>query len=140
MIAASSFALITAQPALAQHAGHGGMTMPMPPEKPAAKKAPAKKAAAKKSVAKKTPAKKRWARQNAAPAAAEPAMPVDHTQMEMGPAESPAPAPVPMDHSQMHHEVPAAAEPMTEGHDNADMAGMDMSPGDHPMTGALVSF
>src|SRR4029453_857283 len=140
MIAASSFALITAQPALAQHAGHGGMTMPMPPEKPGAKKASAKKAAAKKPVAKKAPAKRPAANPNAAPAAAQPAMPVDHTQMEMGPTESPAPAPVPMYHSQMHHEMPAAAEPMIEGHDNADMAGMDRSHGDHAMTGALGSY
>jgi copper resistance protein B len=62
-------AAMPAAPALAQHQGHGGHTMPMPkpaPKKPAAKPA-AKKAPAKKSAARPTAPKKAAPKKAAAP-------------------------------------------------------------------------
>ena len=84
LYAASALALASlSAPAAAQHAGHGGMTMPMP-AKPTAKKPVKKKTAPKKAVAKKPAAKKAPA-SNAAkarqPAKSEP-MPMDHSQMD----------------------------------------------------------
>ena len=63
LYAVSALALASlSAPAAAQHAGHGGMTMPMPAKttakKSVKKKAAPKKAAAKKASAKKAPAKK----------------------------------------------------------------------------------
>jgi hypothetical protein len=107
--AASAIALaVLSAPAAAQHAGHGGMSMPMPP----AKKPAAKKAAPKKAVAKKAPAKKRATK--AAPSA-KPA--TTHAEGEHGarttvPTQQAVPEPAPMDHSTMDHgAMPMPAEP-----------------------------
>jgi len=149
LYAASALALASlSAPAAAQHAGHGGMTMPMP-AKPTAKKPVKKKTAPKKAVAKKPAAKKAPA-SNAAkarqPAKSEP-MPMDHSQMDHSamdhgaaqPAEPPAaPANAPdqsqMDHSQMDHSQM----------DHSQMDHSAMAPADHmghqAMTGALGPY
>ncbi|MFL6779927.1 MAG: hypothetical protein ACJ8E8_12930 [Sphingomicrobium sp.] len=103
---------------MAQHAGHGGMTMPMPAAKkpaPTKKKAPATKVA---------PAPEK------APTA-EPAM--DHGAMDHGAMPMPAePAAegsqaMPMDHSQMEHEEMASEE-------HAGHGAMTGALGPYPMT------
>ena len=115
--ATSAFALLSATPALAQHSGHGGMTMPMPAKKkPAAKKpAPKKKVVANKPVAKKAPVRtvRKVPAKPATPAPVDHST-MDHSQMDHGSAPTPtspaAPAPVDhstMDHSQINH-APAA--------------------------------
>ena len=102
--------LVTTSPALAQHSGHAGMTMPMPPEKkPADKKAAATKPAATTET-------------TAAPAA--PAE-MDHSQM---------------DHGQMDMSEDAEPQAMPEAHDHSAMTGMDMAHGGHTMTGALAAY
>ena len=154
--AASAIALMSlSTPALAQHAGHGGMSMPMP----SAKKAPAKKKAAAKPVAKKKAvAKKPVARKATAPrfkpstadhsamdhgamghgataATTEPtAQPVDHSTMHHEPAiGAPAPqaAAPPMDHSQMDHAAMGHDMPATSDH--AGHGAMAGALGPYPM-------
>jgi hypothetical protein len=148
--ATSAFALMSATPAIAQHQGHGGMTMPMPAKKkPAAKKPPPKK----KAVAKKSAAKP-VVRRAAAKHAPKPApAPVDHTTMDHGqmnhapapvapaaPQAPPAPAPVDhsqMDHSQMNHgPAPAAAAPAVDhaamGHGEGGHGAMRSALGNYP--------
>ncbi len=137
--ATSGLALLSATPAIAQHAGHGGMTMPMPAKKPAAKKPAAKKPAAKKPVAaKKAVAKKapvRIVRKVApAPAAATaPAPPVDHMTMGHEPMATAAPviSPPPVDHSQMDMGQPTAAG---MNHDGAGHKAMLGALGPYPST------
>ncbi len=145
-VAAGVLALATANVAYAQHAGHGVMTMPMPPEKkPATKKAPAQKTPAKESATKKPATKKPAAKAQTTAATA--AMDhsqmdhsqMDHGQMDMAPATETAPAPI--DHSQMGHQGMAPpADAMPEGQDHSAMAGMDMGYGGHEMTGALGTY
>ena len=144
--AVGALALATASVSFAQHGGH---TMPMP----AAKKAPSKKPAAKKPAVKKPVAKKPAAKKPAVKKAvpdstppadhsamghtqtqpetpAAPAAPVDHSQMDHGPAAQPAPAPVdqgamghgqeaqpaaPVDHAAMGHEAPGAGHETMRG-------------------------
>jgi len=113
-IAVCALALATGSMAVAQHSGH---TMPQPE----AKKAPARKAPAKKAPAKKKPA----ARKEPAPQA-EPAAPVDHSQMDHGQPAQPTPGVV--DHSQMGHGAPATSA-------ISDHAGHQMQ-----MTGALGPY
>ena len=150
LLALGAAALISvAAPAAAQHAGHGGMTMPKPAPKPAAKKAPAKKKpvtrktpakgtpgrkATVRRAASKAPAKQAVPKQEAAPSAA--AAPPDHSTMDHGAMPvPPAPAPTPpVDHSRMDHS-------------KMDPATMDqgaMAPADHAghadMTGALGPY
>ncbi|HET6943157.1 MAG TPA: hypothetical protein VFH89_13435, partial [Sphingomicrobium sp.] len=99
---------LVSSPSLAQHAGHGGMTMPMP-SGPAAKKTTAKKSAAKKPAAK-----------NSTPPKAEQSA-HDHSAMTPNAAPSQQPsavepnsaAPAEMDHSTMDHG--AMGHVMTEG-------------------------
>ena len=119
--ATSAFALLSAAPAIAQHSGHGGMTMPMPAKKAPAKKSAAKtKVIAKKPVAKKSPV--RAVRKATATPAPEPA-PVDHSTM---------------DHGQMDHATPVSATPAEELIDHSAMPGMDHGTGGHAsMRGAL---
>jgi hypothetical protein len=149
MIAVSSLALVTAQPALAQHTGHGGMTMPMPPakkaesKKPAAKKVEPKKATAKKAAAKKSPAKKAVVKKAVAkkvvpkPAAPE----VDHSAMGHVQQQPAAPHPeMPVDHSQMGHDMAPAPPAMPEGHDHSAMTAESMAHGEHEMNGALGPY
>ena len=155
--AVSAFALLPlAAPAMAQHAGHGGMTMPMPAKKaPAKKKTAAKKATAKKKVATKKPAVAKKAATTAAPQsadhstmdhsamdhgsmpmAAEPAAPpVDHSAMQHGPVPAeaaPGPAATPVDHSQMDHA--AMGDEMPAGEDHAGHGAMTGAFGPYPMT------
>lgn len=102
--AASAIALAaTSTPAFAQHAGHGGMAMPMP-SKPAAKKAAPKKSAQQPSPQKSGPAKPKT----------EPSH--DHSNMDHGamdmsetPSVQPEASPsVPIDHPTMEHDMPMA--------------------------------
>ena len=110
---ASAALLAMPMPALAQHAGHGGMTMPMPAKPAAKKKAPAKKAAAKKSVAKKAPAKKpAAAKKSTTTAPAKPPGKMDHSTM---------------DHSTMAPPAPSPAEPVAVDHSTMDHSAMDQS-------------
>jgi hypothetical protein len=131
---ASAALLAVPMPALAQHAGHGGMTMPAPAKPAAKKKAPAKKAAPKKRVAKKAPARKaaaiaKPAISSAAPAAAaEPADATGHPAMDHS-AMTPPPAPAsPADHAAMGH-TPATADAEHTGH-----GAMTGALGSYPMT------
>ncbi|MEO8142133.1 MAG: hypothetical protein ABI617_05700 [Sphingomicrobium sp.] len=123
--ATSGLALLSATaPAIAQHSGHGGMTMPMPATEPAAKKPAAKKkVVAKKPVAKKSSARSVRMTPAMPPAAATPPDAVDHSTMDHGQMNHAAPAPVsstpvapvPVDHSQMNHgPVAAAAVPAVD--------------------------
>ena len=125
---ATSSALVLSMPASAQtHAGHGGMTMPMPAAKkpvvmPAAKKPAVKKstkqpaAASKKAVAKRTPTVTK-------PAKEEPA-PIDHGAMDHGAVAPAAPATVePIDHGAMGHVMPTPGE--TDSTAPHDMDAMD---------------
>ncbi|MEO7410335.1 MAG: hypothetical protein ABIU10_03310 [Sphingomicrobium sp.] len=145
LAASSSLALLMSAPAAAQHAGHMGMTMPMPAAKPVAKKKPAaKKPVAKKAIAtKKAPARTKVAvapkvkpavdhsamdHGNMAmpdtPAAPAATAPVDHSAMDHGAMPMPAtPDPsAPVDHSQMNHGSPTAADPSV---DHSSMPGME---------------
>jgi hypothetical protein len=142
--AASALALASlSTPVSAQHAGHGGMTMPMPPakkteKKPAAKKAEPKKATAKKAAAKKSPARKAVVKKAVAkkaapkPAAAE----ADHSAMERAQQQPAAPqAETPVDHSHMDHSQmdmgqPAQMAPAPVDH---NQTGHDMAPAEPAM-------
>jgi hypothetical protein len=136
LAAASALALLPA-PALAQHTGHGGMTMPMPESK---KAAPTKKKSQAKKSPTKVPASKpaTKAEKAAAPAEQMPAA-VDHStmgrsQMEQGsmpmPTEpTPATTSTPMDHSQMDHATMDHQMSAGEGH-----------AGHGAMTGALAKY
>jgi hypothetical protein len=157
--AASALALVSfSVPAMAQHAGHGGMTMPMPMPMPAAKKpAPVKKKAPPKKAAaatKKAPAKKPVAKAKRATPAKPPAAPVDHSTMDHGTMEMPAePAPTttaPVDHSTMDHgsmrmpaePTPGAEQAIPMDHsqmDHGPMAGEDHA-GHGAMPGALGTY
>jgi len=118
----SALALATVSaPATAQHAHMPGMEMPAP-KMPAAKKAPPKKAIAKKvaPAAKKTaPTKGAASRKTTANASKQAvvktappqktsALPMDHSRMDQGAMQHPAPVadatqPMSLDHSQMNH-------------------------------------
>jgi len=132
LLAASALALAClSAPAVAQHAGHGGMTMPMPPAKMAApsKKAAPKKAPAKKAAATKKPAAPAPSTAPSPPQPADETQTMDHSTMDHGampmPAEPAAPTAEPAsNHSQMDHGDMASAE-----HD-----------GHGPMTGALGPY
>jgi hypothetical protein len=137
--ASSALALLTlAAPAVAQHSGHGGMTMPMP-AKPAAKKKPP----AKKPVAKKAAPKKKAAPEKVPTTQAEQPVVMDHSKMDHGsmpmPVE-PTPAtpvlepsePAPMDHSQMDHST-MQQQPMA-GSEHAGHGAMAGAFGSYPMT------
>ena len=123
LAAASAIALLPlSAPALAQHAGHGGMTMPMP--------GPKKKAAAvRKPVPKKKMVRKQAAKTVAPTAQPQPAE--GHSQMNHGAMPMPAePSPgqgMPMDRMQMDHSVVGA-----EGHDQ-------MPPGGHEGHGGAMA-
>ena len=137
--ATSSLALLSATPAIAQHSGHGGMTMPMPAKKPAAKKPAPKKAvvAKKKAVAKKAPVKtvrKALPMPSVAPTPA----PVDHSTMDHSQMATPAPiTAAPVDHSKMDHAPAAsAAAPVV---DHAAM-GHGTEGGHADMRGALGNY
>jgi hypothetical protein len=160
LMAAGAVALTSLfSPALAQHSGHEGMTMPMPP----AKKAPLtkKKAAKKKAAPKKAQAKAALVRATAKQQQAEPT-PMDHSTMRHGamtmPAEpAPSPTTAPPDHSTMDHStmghgaMPMGPAPGTPA-DQASQAGMDHSQMGHgqvsqaehaghsEMTGALGPY
>lgn len=144
-LAAVSAAGVLALPAptLAQHTGHGRMTMPMPA--PAKKKAPAKKAPAKKAPAKKAPAKQAAPKKRVPKAiAATPAKEAAAKSAEAPPA---APAEV-TDHSAMDHSTmspppvtaapvapPPAVDHSAMGHAPADAA-VDHSTMDHSAVSA----
>ena len=156
LLATSGLALLAATPATAQHSGHmPGMTMPMPPAKPAAKKPAPKKKAVAKAAAKKAPART-VRKAPATPAAqvdhskmdmpmpADPAAPaVDHSQMDHSKMDMPMPSATepaaPVDHSQMNMPMPATAEaPAT---DHSAMPGMDHGAGGHAnMLGAFGPY
>jgi hypothetical protein len=164
-VCASALALASlSAPAMAQHTGHGGMTMPMPPAKKAtpAKKAAPKKATTgpKKAAGKKTPAKKAPVQKESAAPAAEPA-PMDHSTMDHGtmsmPAEStaaPSATAPPPEHSTMDYgsmpmppeSTPGTAEtPMDHSQmDHSQMGHGQMTPAEHAghgaMTGALGPY
>ena len=153
MVAVSAAGLMALPaPAIAQHSGHGGVSMPgmtMP-----AKKAPPKKAAPKKPAAKKSPAKKPVAargpaskaapsrsKSEAAPAKAPEVdhstmdhSTMDHSAMTPAPTAPPAPAAPPMDHSTMDHSTMehGAAPVMAEEH--AGHGAMTGAFGAYPMT------
>jgi hypothetical protein len=123
--AVSAIALLPlSAPALAQPAGHTGMTMPMP----APKKAPAKKKATAKATAKKKATATTEAQSSdhsamdrgSMPMPAEQVTPpVDHSTMEHEPVHAePAPgsADAPMDHSQMDHAAMGHEMPAEGGH------------------------
>lgn len=150
--ATSAFALLSAAPAVAQHSGHGGMTMPMPAKKKPVAKKPAPK---KKVVAKKPVAKKPTVRKAPVPPPKPAAAPVDHSTMDhsqmnhapapvapVAPEAPPAPSPVDhgqMDHSQMNHgPAPAAAAPVVDhsamGHGEGGHAAMRSALGNYPAT------
>ena len=125
-------------PALAQHASHGGMTMPMPPtakKKAAAKKAPSRKAAPKKRASKSaSPTPKKEAESMASePSATAPVAPMDHSKMDHSPMSPPssttAPvlAPPAVDHTAMGH----SAMPETEHGGHQSVPG---ALGPYPMT------
>ncbi len=142
--ASSAFALLSAAPAIAQHSGHGGMTMPMPAPKSAAKTPVAKKkvVARKKAVEKPAVRKATATDREAPPSAAGPI--VDHGQMDHGQMDhAPVPAPAqqtteptaPMDHGQMDHgqmDHGATAAAPAPAIDHAAMGhAMGESHGDH---------
>jgi hypothetical protein len=169
LMAASAVALTSlSAPALAQHSGHQGMTMPMPPAKkaaPAKKKAVKKKAAPKKAPAKRAVAKKEspapaTAKQTPADAGTMDHSTMDHSTMDHGAMPMPAeptssPATAPPDHSTMDHStmdhgamiMPAEPAPGTEQPmpmDHSQMGHGQMSPREHAghvaMTGALGPY
>ena len=160
LTAASAIALVAATPAVAQHSGHGGMTMPMPAKKPVAKKpAVKKKTVAKKPISKSSPVRAaRKASATPAPAAAKPVdhSTMDHSTMDHGQMSDPlvastdstVPAPasppasdIQIDHGSMDHgTAPIVAEPAV---DHSTMPGMDhgAAGGGHAaMTGALGKY
>ena len=138
--AASAIALAASTtPALAQHSGHGGMTMPMQSEptgkkKPVVKKTETKKAAQKKIAKKPVPAKPSAAVHEHSPQNDDFVRP----QVPAGEAEIPA------DHSTMVHDsmTTAVSPPATESQpiDHSAMNHAAMTHDTSPMSGAFGSY
>jgi copper resistance protein B len=129
-------ALLAPVPALAQHAGHAGMQMPMPaPTKPP-KKPPAVQEA---TPPVSTPPPAVAEAQATPPATAMPDMPMDHSAMghDMGTMDMGGMT-MPMDHDAMGHgamDMSAPAQPRTPipALTDADRAAAVPPPGDHPV-------
>ena len=153
MAAVSAAALLTLPaPALAQHAGHGAMTMPAktaPKKKAPAKKAMPKKAAPKKAAAKKAEAKARTPAttpgkpsSKPAPAPANPSEAADHSTMDHSATAPPAADQPAMDHSTMDHSEMPASEQQPVDHSAMDHSAPTTAEhdGHGAMTGALGAY
>jgi hypothetical protein len=131
-VALSTVALSLATPAVAQHAGHPGMSMPMPApaaKKKVVKKKPARNAPAKKAAAKKTPAKPSAKAANEPRRPSEPAA-IDHSRMDHGTM------PMPMPGDQSITAQPSIVEnvpPAMPGMDHGAHAAMSGALGPYPM-------